>query len=262
MASLAFGVGGLTACQPNNSGVAEELKEINERLDKIEQLAAAGGGAGAARRAPQRPRGPDPAKTYSVAVEGAPFKGNKDAKITVVKAFEYACPYCERARSTMDQVLETYGDDVRVVYKHYIVHPGSATIPAQATCAAHKQGKFAEMEEAIWEKGFKANRNLAMDNMEKIAGDLGLDMARFKSDIEGDCSKLVQEDHQELAKVGVTGTPGFFINGRFIRGAQPFPAFKTVIDEELKKANERIEKGTSVANYYKEWVLEKGEKKL
>ena len=250
-------------CQPVNSDNSAQLAEISKKLDSIETMLKQGAGAARAQR-PQRPRGPDPKKVYAVPVEGAATKGvaADKAKVTVVKAFEFACPFCERARPTMDQVLEKYGDDVRVVYKHYIVHPGSATIPAQAVCAAHKQGKFAEMEDLIWEKGFKASRNLSKDNMEKLAGELGLDMNRFKSDMDGSCAGEVKKDHAELAKVGVTGTPGFFVNGRFVRGAQPFPVFENLIDEELKKANDRISQGTAVSAYYDEWVMKKGEKKL
>jgi protein-disulfide isomerase len=258
---LAVAVSGLVGCQQQgSSGVEAKLDDINQRLERIEGMVKQG--AGAQRPMPQRPPGPDPAKVYAVPIEGAPAKGPANAKITVVKAFEFACPFCERARPTMDEIVKTYGDDVRIVYKHYIVHPATATIPSQAVCAAHKQNKFAEMENLIWEKGFKANRNLSQENMETLATELKLDLNRFKADMQGECAKLVQKDHQELAQVGVTGTPGFFINGRFIRGAQPFPAFKAVIDEELKKANERIEKGAAADKYYQEWVLGKGEKKI
>jgi protein-disulfide isomerase len=257
---LAVAVSGLVGCQQSQSGVEAKLDDINQRLERIEGMVKQG--AGAQRPMPQRPPGPDPAKTYAVPVQGAPVKGPADAKVTVVKAFEFACPFCERARPTMDEIVKAYGNDVRIVYKHYIVHPATATIPSQAACAAHLQGKFSEMENLIWEKGFKANRNLSQENMEALAAELKLDVNRFKADMSGECAKLVQKDHQELAQVGVTGTPGFFVNGRFIRGAQPFAAFKTVIDEELKKANERIEKGTPAAKYYDEWVLGKGEKKI
>lgn len=259
---LAVVAGGLLGCQVDQSGLEAKLDKIDERLGKIETMVQQGGGAGAGRQAPQRPPGPDPSKVYAVPVTGAPAVGPENAKVTLVKAYEYACMFCERSRATMEEIKKTYGNDVRIVYKHYIVHPTSATIPAQAACAANKQGKFAEMDNLIWEKGFKTNRNLSQENMDALATELKLDMNRFKADMQGDCQKIVQEDHQQLAQVGVTGTPGFFINGRFIRGAQPFPAFKAVIDEELKKASERIGQGTAADKYYQEWVLAKGEKKI
>ncbi len=156
-----------------------------------------------------------------------------------------------------------YGDDVRIVFKHYLVHPDKGTIPSHAACAADKQGKFKPMYELIWEKGFKANRDLGLENMQKLAQELGLDMAKFKADMEGPCPKLVQQDQAEVGKLGTTGTPAFYINGRFLSGAQPIDAFKTLIDEELKKANERISKGEATpATYYDEFVMKRGLKAL
>lgn len=138
-----------------------------------------------------------------------------------------------------------------------------ATIPAQAACAADKQGKFEPMYNLIWEKGYAAGRNLSQENMETLAGELGLNMNKFKEDMKGECTKVVRTDQQQLAQLGVGGTPAFFINGRFMSGARDISMFKALIDEELKKANERIGKeGTNVGNYYKKWVLDKGKKTL
>ena len=158
----------------------------------------------------------------------------------------------------MKQLLDDYKGDLKIVMKHLIVHPPVATIPAEAACAAHKQGKFWEMEDLIWVKGFRANRNLARDNMDKLAAEAGLNMGQFNKDMDGECKQLVAKDQQDLRKVGGGGTPGFWINGRFLSGARPIEHFKALIDEELKKANERIGKGTRVEDYYNEWVLKKG----
>lgn len=160
--------------------------------------------------------------------------------------------------------MKDYGDDVRVVYKNFVVHPQHATIPALAACAASKQGKFAQMEHLIWEKGFKAGRNLSKENMTKIATEVGLNMEQFGKDMDGqDCAKRVRQDQSEVSRVGTSGTPAFYINGRFLSGARPIDQFKTLIDEELKKANDRISKGeATVANYYQKFVVEKGKKKL
>lgn len=156
-----------------------------------------------------------------------------------------------------------YGDDVRIVYKHYVLHPQSGTIPSLAACAAGKQGKFEPMYELIWTKGFKAGRNLGLDNMQKLAQEVGLDMNKFKADMDGPCKQLIAQDQAEVAKVGTSGTPAFYINGRFLSGAQPVASFKALIDEELKKANDRIAKGeATAANYYDEFVLKRGLKEV
>jgi hypothetical protein len=156
-----------------------------------------------------------------------------------------------------------YGDDVRIVFKHFLVHPQAGTIPAHAACAADRQGKFKQMYELIWEKGFKANRNLGLENMETLAKEIGLDMNKFKADMNGPCPQLVQQDQADVAKMGTSGTPAFYINGRYLSGAQPIESFKSIIDEELKKANERISKGeATAASYYDEFVLKRGLKEL
>lgn len=160
-------------------------------------------------------------------------------------------------------MLKDYSGDIKIVQKHFVVHPSAATTPALAACAAHKQGKFHEMEKLIWEKGFNAGRNLSEDNMKKIAQEVGLNMAKFGEDMNGACKAEVQKDQADMRKVGVTGTPAFYINGRFLSGARPIEQFKTLIDEELKKANSRIgDGGATVENYYEEWVLKKGKKQL
>ena len=140
------------------------------------------------------------------------------------------------------------------------MHPQVATLPAQAACAAHKQGKFTAYTDLLWEKGYKANRNFSPENIEGLAKEAGLNVDKFKSDMAGDCVKQVQQDQAQLAAVGVRGTPAFYINGRYLSGAQPVENFKRIIDEELKKANEAISKGMKVENYYSEVVMKGGKK--
>ena len=263
--ALAIPLALATGCQRDDSAVAEKLDRIATRLESIEKnLAAAPRGAqpGAAggQHAP-RPR-PKPELTYSVPVDGSPIRGREAALVTIVEAFEFACPYCEQSRGLVDQVLEQYPKDVRVAYKHYIVHPNTATTPALAACAAHAQGKYDVMEPLIWDKGYKANRNLGADNMLALAKEAGLDVARFKADMEGKaCAEKVRRDQTELAQIGVSSTPNFFVNGRHVARRSP-EAFQALIDEELRKARERVAKGTRPADYYEEWVVAKGEKKL
>jgi predicted DsbA family dithiol-disulfide isomerase len=116
------------------------------------------------------------------------------------------------------------------------------------------------MEELIWEKAYKANRNFAPENMDAIAKEAGLNFDKYKADVAGECVKLVQQDQAQLAQVGVRGTPAFYINGRYLSGAQPIENFKRIIDEELKKANDAIGKGMKVEDYYTEAVIKAGKK--
>lgn len=145
------------------------------------------------------------------------------------------------------------------MFKHYLVHPQAGTIPAHAACAANLQGKFSEMYELIWQQ----NRNFSRENMDKLAQQLGLDMNRYKADMDGQCKQIVAQDQADAAKVGTSGTPAFYINGRYMSGAQAIEKFKLLIDAELKLANERIAKGeATVENYYDEFVLKRGLKEV
>ena len=159
-------------------------------------------------------------------------------------------------------MLKDYEGDVKIAYKHYVVHPQSATEPALTACAGGKQGKFKEVSKLIWEKAY-ASRNFAADNMDKIAKEAKLNMAKYKTDKNGPCKAEIAKDQKDLSAVGTSGTPAFYINGRFLSGARPIDQFKALVDEELKKANERIAKGeASAANYYDTFVVSKGLKKL
>jgi protein-disulfide isomerase len=209
--------------------------------------------------APIRPGQPSPTAVYAVPVDGSPWLGPRYAKVTIVKAFEFACPYCERTRATMEQLLNDYGSDVRIVYKHVVVHPQVATIPARAACAADQQGAWEPMMNLIWDKGFKAGRDLSHANMEKLAGELQLDVGQLRADMQGICTQIVTDDQALMNSFGVSGTPSFFINGRYLSGARPIDQFKTVIDEELDKANQRLRRGTRLRDYYDKWVVAKGD---
>lgn len=253
-------VAALGGCQQDNKAVLDKLTAIEKRLENIEKRPPAAGAA--AQQRPQRPQ-PDPSKTYAVKIDDAPAVGSPKALVTIVKAYEYACPFCEKARPTLAQIHEAYGDRVRVVYAPFVVHPQTATLPAQATCAGYRQGKFKEIDELLWEKVFKTRKfeeELILSLGKEVPG---MDAGKYAADLKSkDCETWVQKHMQSLSMLGVGATPAFFINGRFLSGAQPFPAFKTIIDEELKKAEERVAQGTPAESYYKTWVVEKGLQKL
>jgi protein-disulfide isomerase len=214
-------------------------------------------------------------------IEGDPVDGPADAKVTLVKAYDYACPYCEKVRDTMDELRKKYGNDLRIVFKQFVVHPQIATAGALAVCAANKQGKFLQMDQLLWDKGFK-NRQFDKDAAAEAGGqpqrcweaaagcpivvgfaqELQLNIDKFKADMKGECQALIQKDQRDLQVLGVGATPSFFVNGRFMSGAMPIDNFVALIDEELKKANEKISAGVSAANFYQQVVVEKGLKQL
>jgi protein-disulfide isomerase len=273
----------MAACQPDTKNLEKKVDELAKNQQKIMDMLAKGAANNAAAAAqqqrPQR-REPDRSKVYAVDITGDGFDGPADAKVTLVKAYDYACPYCERVRTTMEELRKKYGNDLRIVSKQLVVHPRNAMAGALAFCAANEQGKAKEMDALIWDKGFKA-RNLDNSDVEVngqqqkcwdtpegcknvvgYAQELGLNIEKFKADMKGKCQQVVQKDMNDLRALGVGATPSFFINGRFMSGAMPIENFVQLIDEELKKANERIQQGTPAGQYYQQWVMAKGQKTL
>lgn len=194
--------------------------------------------------------------------------GPATAPVTIVKAFDFACPYCQRIAGTMDELVKDYNGKVRVVYKNMVVHPQVAQIVHQASCGAAKQGKYLAFKTAFWDKGFgpyaasqgKDHSAYTEEGLMKIAGDAGIDTGKLKTDMNSDdCKKLVADDMAELAKFHVNSTPTLFINGQHIGGALPKEAFKQIIDEKLKIAEAS---GVSGGDYYQKEVMGKGEKQF
>ncbi len=120
---------------------------------------------------------------------------------------------------------------MRIVFKHMPL-PNHAKAPAAhaAAEAAYRQGKFWEMHDKIFEK----QREMSPQKYEEYAAEIGLDIEQFKRDIgSSEVKRRIDADTQDAAKLGATGTPAFFVNGRYLSGAKPFEAFKEVIDKEL-----------------------------
>ena len=111
------------------------------------------------------------------------------------------------------------------------MHP-NAQPAAEAAMAAHEQGKFWEMHDKL----FANQQALDRASLEKYAQELGLNMAKFKADLDAQKYKSqIESETKEGQAVGVNGTPAVFINGRKISGAYPWDTFKKIADEELAK---------------------------
>ncbi len=120
---------------------------------------------------------------------------------------------------------------MRIVFKHQVLntHPKAPAAHAAAE-AAHRQGKFWEMHDKIFEN----QREMSPEKYEEYAAEIGLDMEQYKRDLTSSQVKSrIDADTKDAQKLGVTGTPAFFVNGRYLSGAKPFEAFKEVIDAEL-----------------------------
>jgi protein-disulfide isomerase len=239
----------------------ESFKEvINDEIKKADAKIAAGTPRGklyasftekglAKAAAPPPPPGqPDDKTRFKADIKGAPVKGAKDALVTIVQFSDFQCPFCSRVEPTINQVMKEYNGKVRVAWRDLPLpfHP-NAMPAAIAARAAGDQGKFWEMHDKI----FADQQHMDRETYEKYAGELGLNMGKFKAALDAQKGKeLIEADAAAGGKIGARGTPAFFINGKFLSGAQPFESFKAKIDEELKTAEGMVAKGTPKAHVY------------
>lgn len=172
------------------------------------------------------------------ALAGAPMKGNANAPVTIVEFSDFECPFCERAYQTLKQVDSEYiqTGKVKLIYMQYPLsfHPEAQKAAESSKCAQELGG-----DDAFWkmhDKMFDNQESLSVESEKKWAREIGLDGAKFDSCLDsGKYADEIQSEESYGASLGVSGTPGFFINGRELVGAQPYSAFKQIIDEELAK---------------------------
>ena len=161
-----------------------------------------------------------------------PFLGNENAELTIVEFSDFQCPFCSRAAPTVKQIIDEYGDKVKLVYNHFpltSIHP-HAQKAAEASECAHDQGMFWEYHDVL----FANNQFLDTDSLKKYASDLGLDTEQFNECLDsGEKSDEVKQDLQAASNAGGQGTPYFIVGDVPLSGAQPYANFKQVIDAQL-----------------------------
>jgi len=174
---------------------------------------------------------PPPPFRSNVGLDG-PSRGAADAPITIVEFEDFQCPYCKKGQATLEQIVVRYKNRVRVVHRDFPLqplHPASQKAHEAARCA-EEQGKFWEYRELLYKNVPAAGPEQLNDYAAKV----GVDVPAFKQCLDsGKFKTLVQKDETEGERLGVTGTPAFFINGRLLSGAQPENEFARVIEEEL-----------------------------
>jgi protein-disulfide isomerase len=177
---------------------------------------------------------PPPAIRVEVSTEGAPIRGAADASVTVVEFSDFECPFCKQTHPTLKQLLELYPGRVRLAYRDFpldSIHP-QARRAAEAARCAQDQGKFWEYHDVL----FTQSPQLALEDLRRYAGQVGLDVTKFDGCVATGVHKAaVQRDLDEGNRLGITGTPAFFINGRTLTGAQPLEAFTRLIEQELAR---------------------------
>jgi len=177
---------------------------------------------------------PPPIQRIQVSAQGAPFKGGEKAGVTIVEFSDFHCPFCKRVIATLGQLETRYGDKIKLVFRDFPIeslHPGATKAHEAARCA-NEQGKFWPYHDKL----FAAAPNSSPEFFKGLAKEVGLDAGAFETCLgSGKFADAIKKDIEEGNRVGVGGTPAFFINGRLISGAQPLETFTRVIDDELAR---------------------------
>jgi protein-disulfide isomerase len=167
----------------------------------------------------------------NVSTDGGPTFGPPGARVVIVEFSDYQCKFCERALGTANALAAMYPNDVRIVYRNFPL-PGhsEARAAAEAALAAGAQGKYWEMHDLL----LANQEHLDRAALESYATELGLDLGRFRSDLDSHrFAAEVERDVKEGMAVGIEGVPTFVINGRLFAGARPIDELKKIVDEEL-----------------------------
>jgi protein-disulfide isomerase len=176
--------------------------------------------------------------TVEVNYDQARVKGDPKAPITIVEFSDYQCPYCQRAEPTLKALLTKYNGRVKLAFRDFplkALHP-NAEIAAEASRCAGEQGKYWEFHDAMYADQTK----LSQPGLVETAHSLGLNQESFGSCLTGGKFKAqIEQDVQDGTRAGVSGTPGFFINGVFVNGAKPQSDFEKIIESELAAIERR-----------------------
>jgi protein-disulfide isomerase len=169
-----------------------------------------------------------------VSADDDPFKGDENAPVTIIEFSDFQCPYCGRHyRETIPQIEENYINTgkVKYVFRDFMLsfHPQAIPSALAAQCA-HEQGKFWEYHDKLYDN----QDSLSIENYKVWAAELDLNTEQFNSCLDSEkYMDEIQKDFADGQAAGVSGTPGFFINGQKLVGAQPYSVFEAAIEAAL-----------------------------
>jgi protein-disulfide isomerase len=209
----------------NEALIDQAVARIEEKLDTV-AVAANENGSGEAPRLQVGSR-------YEVDAGENPSLGATDALVTIVEFSDFQCGYCGRyATETLSPLMDEYGDRVQIVYRDFIIFGQQSYAAALAAHCAHDQEQFWGFHDLV----FANQRSLSRSQYISFAEQLELDMDTFTTCYDSETHREnIADDVVFAESLGVTGTPAFFINGRFVSGAQPYEVFAQIIDEELAR---------------------------
>ena len=167
----------------------------------------------------------------------SPVKGATNPVVTIVEFSDFECPFCKQVQSALRQIVESYGREVRLVFKHLPLEGHRNSLPAAraAYCAA-EQKRFWQFHDVLFNSG-----NLSPPVFEQIASDLGLGLPKFQECVASERSRAaVVKDIDAARLLRIESTPSFVVNGKVVNGALSFAEFKRIIEQELsQRANQK-----------------------
>ncbi len=193
-----------------------------------------------------------------ITVDGRPVRGNKDAKVEVVVFDDFQCPYCARMHNTLfNDLMKTYGDRVRVLYKDYPLptHPWAVRAALDANCLAEQShdaywdfSDYAHLNqrEVTGEKRPLPEQLAVLDRKaEEVAAKRGLDAARLAACIKTASDKAIVASIAEGDALGINSTPTLYVNGEEVVGAIPARELRRILDRALLDAGEQVPTGAA-----------------
>ncbi len=169
----------------------------------------------------------------TINTESAPVRGPERAMVTIIEFSDFECPYCRRSQPMLDALLKRYPSQVRHVFRHFPLddlHP-TARRAAKAAWCAQQQGQFWPVHHRL----FETPPDQLASIIDTLGTEQGLDPERLRACVKSDAAKrAVQDDVEQGTRVGIAGTPMFFVNGRVLGGSQSIERFIAVIEEELR----------------------------
>jgi protein-disulfide isomerase len=169
-----------------------------------------------------------------VDVGNDPRLGSDKAPVQVIEFADYECPYCQKVNDDLARLREQFGDQVSLVYKDFPLpmHPLAAKAAEGARCAG-AQGKFWEFHDSLFQ-----TKRLQLSDLKQEARALKLDAADFDKCLDsGEQSATIKKDILEGQRLGLTGTPSFFVNGHFMSGAIGYVKLRDTVLQELAALN-------------------------
>lgn len=189
--------------------------------------------------APAAPTAPVVAEDVPEVTNKDHIRGGKDAKVVMIEYSDFQCPYCSRHHPTMLKLMDTYGDKIQWVYRHFpLSFHANAQPAAVASECAGEQGKFWEFADAMFvgQTSLSGAAATAEAFYTSTAKELGLDIGKFESCLDsGKYDDLISEQETTGGAAGVSGTPATFVNGQLVSGAVPYATLQKMIDAELAK---------------------------